>query len=861
MGTYTGTVSFSADNSAYGDGDESDFAVLLSGSISLDLTEDSFGNVSGTGSMTGSVGGSTSSDTDGDDDTFNDNAAGSATDVFGTATGGVTADFQSTDASNFSEFQGTFSDSGQVLSGTLTVSDINLGQSISTSVTLQQSSATPITSLPAQPGAQSEGSLTDSIGGAGVDAVIAPFLQFLLKNFGKSAFSFLPSSLPKSLIRLEQFLGQEVHGNALPWGDVGSAATATVLGNLISAGDIFYNFFKAGMAAYHDGLSSTQAELADVKVVEACGTFLTGQVIENGAVAAYIEPLVGVAAAVVGAEAAPIVVTAGILGLVGFAIVHVGNYLVNGQPAQAVDGIDVYGPQSIMSQGESDFNGPSSPGSSRAATLAPAISFANSISTYGGQAPQAAWSYDADNATFAWLAPSTTPLTQSASQMGITEDSAPLDITGGSGNLITGGPDGDHLTGAGSDEIIAGPGTNVINGGGSGNFIEAGTGNNTITGGGSGNIFAFTPGGGVSTITDFSVSGGDQIDLTAFPNFHSFAQISPDIGQSGANTVITLGPGNMVTLDNVAQLSLSGSQFVFAPLPGNLNGDGASDLLMTDSNNGALLLDQVSSGVETYQQIGGVGAEWQFEGSGSFLGDGTQGELLWDNQSGAMVVAEDHGGSAQYAAIGGVGPQWQFEGTGPILGQSTDDFLIWNDQSGAIVVGAVSGGSVQYAAIGGVGPNWHFGGVGDFLGDGTAGFLIEDSSSGAVVVGEDVNGAAQYTLVGGLGPQWQFEGTGDLLGDGEDGFLIWNNSTGALVAGEVSGGAAQYTQVGAVGPEWQFLGVGNFDGASNSEFMMHSTSSGALVIGTIANGTASYTAVGGVGPEWNFHASNPATLT
>ena len=60
---------------------------------------------------------------------------------------------------------------------------------------------------------------------------------------------------------------------------------------------------------------------------------------------------------------------------------------------------------------------------------------------------------------------------------------------------------------------------------------------------------------------------------------------------------------------------------------GNLNS--TSDLLMTNDNTRALVLDVVSSGQEGYQQIGGLGLEWQFEGTGAFPGDGREGLLLW----------------------------------------------------------------------------------------------------------------------------------------------------------------------------------------------------------------------------------------
>jgi hypothetical protein len=312
-------------------------------------------------------------------------------------------------------------------------------------------------------------------------------------------------------------------------------------------------------------------------------------------------------------------------------------------------------------------------------------------------------------------------------------------------------------------------------------------------------------------------------------------------------------------------------------LPNNLAGNGVSDALMTNTG-GAVVLDEVSGGAMTYQQIAALGPEWQLEGMGPVLGDGSNQFLLWygtnDGPSyGAVVVGEDDGGTASYTQIGAIGPEWQFEGVGALAGGASADFLIWDGSSaspsyGALVVGAVSGGAAAYTQIGAVGPEWQFEGVGPYLGDGSTDFLMWDTSTssgayGSVVAGEDVGGTAQYTLVGGLDPTaWAFAGSGDLLNDGQDSILIWNHQTGALVVGEVSGGALQYTAIGGVGPEWQFLGTGNYDGASSAEFLMLSSASGALVVGTIAGGLASYAQVGGVGPtDWTFHPTSPALLS
>jgi hypothetical protein len=403
--------------------------------------------------------------------------------------------------------------------------------------------------------------------------------------------------------------------------------------------------------------------------------------------------------------------------------------------------------------------------------------------------------------------------------------------------------------------------------------------------------------GGGSGTADFSIDGG-ATPLGSWNNVASngdlgdwYPQGPAPGGNDSFNDDSSAGVINVVgSVDDTLMQALGWQMPAAAnqtplPLLNNLAGNGVSDTPMTNSN-GAVVLDEVSGGAMTYQQIGAVGPEWRFEGMGPLLGDGNNQFLLWYGTDdspgyGALVVAEDDNGTASYTQIGAIGPEWQFEGIGALAGGSSADFLIWDGSSaspsyGALVVGAVAGGPGSYTAsytqIGGVGPEWQFEGVGPYLGNGSTDFLMWDTSQssaayGSVAVGQDVGGTARYTAVGGLDPSaWVFEGSGDLLNDGKDSMLLWNQNTGALVVGEVNGSnQLQYTQIGGVGSAWQFLGVGDYDGKSPAEFLMWNANgtnpTGALVIGTVAGGSVSYTQAGGVGPsQWTFHPTSPALL-
>jgi hypothetical protein len=286
----------------------------------------------------------------------------------------------------------------------------------------------------------------------------------------------------------------------------------------------------------------------------------------------------------------------------------------------------------------------------------------------------------------------------------------------------------------------------------------------------------------------------------------------------------------------------------FFPGDDRFNGDPESDILI-ENTAGAVVVGELGSSSQIgYSQVGGLGPEWSFRGTGDFLGDGNTGFVI-ENTAGAVVVGESSNGATSYTQVAALGPEWTFEGAGDYLAAGDDQFLIENT-AGAVVVGEIVSGQAQYTQVAGLGPEWRFVGSGDFLGDGQSQFLIENSA-GAVAVGEVVNGLAQYTQVAALGPEWTFQESGDFLGDGKTDFLI-ENTAGAVVVGEVINGQATYITVGGLGPEWRFVGEGDYSGTGVDSFLIEN-SSGAVVTGAVVSGLAQYAQIAALGPEWSFH--------
>jgi VCBS repeat-containing protein len=114
----------------------------------------------------------------------------------------------------------------------------------------------------------------------------------------------------------------------------------------------------------------------------------------------------------------------------------------------------------------------------------------------------------------------------------------------------------------GNDIIVAGNGDDVLVGGQNNDVLSGGAGNDVLIGGGGADTFVFKPGGGHDTILDFSHSQGDKIDLSGY-DIASFDSLS--VAVSGADTLIDLGNGNSVTVQNTvlqSQTTLVASDFI-----------------------------------------------------------------------------------------------------------------------------------------------------------------------------------------------------------------------------------------------------------------------------------------------------------
>ena len=139
-----------------------------------------------------------------------------------------------------------------------------------------------------------------------------------------------------------------------------------------------------------------------------------------------------------------------------------------------------------------------------------------------------------------------------------------LDGSGGDDRLY-GGPDGgdDVLAGGeGDDSLYGGKGNDTLEGGPGNDRLRGGPDNDWLDGGEGDDVFFFSPGSGSDVILDF-VNGVDKIDLTAFEDIQSTADLV--MQQQSGSVFIDLAAqgGGTVTLRDFNTVDILDEHFVF----------------------------------------------------------------------------------------------------------------------------------------------------------------------------------------------------------------------------------------------------------------------------------------------------------
>lgn len=268
-------------------------------------------------------------------------------------------------------------------------------------------------------------------------------------------------------------------------------------------------------------------------------------------------------------------------------------------------------------------------------------------------------------------------------------------------------------------------------------------------------------------------------------------------------------------------------------------------------------------------QLGQVGADYQFAGSGVFSvsGDATADMMLRSSTTGSFEVYDIKGNQISGAAsLGAVGLDYKVAGFGNFNGPGGGTgMMLRNANTGAFESYVIANNQITQAfAIGAVGLDFQVAGMGDFNGDGTTDMMLRSTSTGQFEVYDIQNShLAAASNVGSVGLNLQVVGTGDFNGDGTTDMMLRDTNNGTFYVYSMANNAVTGASViGAVGLDWQVAGFGPISGVGHSDMVLRNTSSGAFEVYDIANNKLTgASSLGAVGTDWVFNALNPHSPT
>jgi Tol biopolymer transport system component len=268
----------------------------------------------------------------------------------------------------------------------------------------------------------------------------------------------------------------------------------------------------------------------------------------------------------------------------------------------------------------------------------------------------------------------------------------------------------------------------------------------------------------------------------------------------------------------------SGSSAVPAqPAVVDFNGDGASDILLqnTDGATQMWLMNGVSAA--STAALGNPGAAWHAAATGDFNQDGNA-DILWQNADGQAGIWEMNGSSfTGSAGLGNAGSSWHIIATGDFNADGNADIL-WQNTSGLTGVWEMNGTSLKSSGpLGNPGASWHAIGTGDFNGDGKSDILWQNTD-GLTGIWE-MNGLSLLASgpLGNPGSSWHAIGTGDFNGDGKSD-ILWQNTDGLTGIWEMNGlSLIASGSLSNPGASWHAIGTSDFNGDGKADIIWQNT--------------------------------------
>jgi len=313
-----------------------------------------------------------------------------------------------------------------------------------------------------------------------------------------------------------------------------------------------------------------------------------------------------------------------------------------------------------------------------------------------------------------------------------------------------------------------------------------------------------------------SLTGGAGLDTAVYAGSSSGASFARSL--SGAWTV-TAGADGADTLQTMEFLQFADRRLALRPAEGGLDGDGASDILLRNSNGAVAVWLQTGGVVGTAAIIAGSDVSYTSVGQGDFDGDGRFDVLFRNATNGLLAQWRLDGSTVAGVAVYGSDPTWQIAGIGDFNGDFRDDIL-WRSADGLLAQWRMAGLEVGAVGVFAASDNaWTLAAVADFNGDGRDDLLWRSQTGALAQWAMDGFVAANAGVFALSDTSWTIAGTGDFNGDlRED--ILWRSADGVMALWTMDGAAVTSVGTFAVSDiAWQVSDIGDYNADGRDDIL------------------------------------------
>jgi Ca2+-binding RTX toxin-like protein len=336
--------------------------------------------------------------------------------------------------------------------------------------------------------------------------------------------------------------------------------------------------------------------------------------------------------------------------------------------------------------------------------------------------------------------------------------------------IILPSPGADTLVGtAGNDSINGLGGNDLISGIDGADTLDGGAGNDTLTGGADDDTFIFTS--GFDVVTDFTAGGTeDRLDFRNIAPVSDLLKAQGLASQAGADTILTLGFNNVVTLKNVTATALTAADFTLAVAAPNNPMNGTSG---PDTITGTAGVDSISGGTGN-DTLGGYGGnDTLVAGDGQdYLYGGIGNDLLDGGNDFDALTGED----GNDTLMAGTGDDYLYGGTGDNVMAGGDGVDAFISEGSADIMNGGAGRGYFYRYAAGASQSFGGGDIDEFVG---GAFASNDTVYGFDGADYLYGGDGNDELIGGAGNDVILGQNGNDTIDGGSGTnTLWCNDIG-----------------------------------------------------------------------------------